>query len=188
MKIGEEKHEKILEITIGELQNQGYKVINLEGKSPSMIGIKDNKSYAYVLCLKGKRTLTEIEDTYHMFDVVERIEHDGDYQKALDETCNQLVKKGYNVIKLFKKSPDAIATKNNKLYAIEIIGFSNNKLGNEKQKIVYNKSVIYEMFDGIMIRTFKYDDDSMSYFTEYFGGYNNKFHQKQTGLGYNFVR
>ena len=43
------------------------------------------------------------------------------HEEKLDETKNDLEKEGWRVTKLHGKSPDAIAVKNNKIIAVEIL-------------------------------------------------------------------
>ncbi len=78
--IKSEKHEKELELEIERLESQGYKVINLEDKSPDAIAIKDGQVIAVeVLGIsyykknktwKGTFSIKQKLSIYHMFDGV----------------------------------------------------------------------------------------------------------------------
>ena len=53
-KVGGEKHEAALQIKIKELEQDGWKVSNLHGKSPDAIAVKDNKVIAVEILRKIK--------------------------------------------------------------------------------------------------------------------------------------
>lgn len=55
-KKGSVKHEEALDIKIKELETMGWRVINLHGKSPDAIAVKDNKIVAVEIL---KRIKTE---------------------------------------------------------------------------------------------------------------------------------
>jgi len=77
------------------------------------------------------------------------------HEKVLRETIEKLEKDGYHVVNLKGKSPDAIATKDNKLIAVEVLGETYRK-GKWKKSWTYTqKEDDYSMFDDILIRTFK---------------------------------
>jgi len=176
MRIGKEKHEKILEDTINKLKKEGYKTICLDGKSPTAVAVKDGVSYA--VCILGRtknkngrwkrtKTITYLEDWYDMFDNIVRINfnlYKTEQKEKLEEVLNDYRKRGFNIIPLVKKSPDAIAIKNDTIFAIEIIGIQQGGSGQYRIKC---KEEIYDMFDGLMIKTFNYDNDVV--FTETFG-------------------
>jgi len=179
MRLGKEKHEKVLTDTIQQLEMEGFKLIRLDGKSPTAIAVKDNTTIA--VCLVGRRknkhgswaksrTIIFLEDWYSMFDRIDRILFDRktkNQKTVLNETIKQYQDNGYNVIALEKKSPDAIAVKNNRIFAIEIIGLP---VGSAGKYHIKAKEDIYDMFDGLMIKTFYYDNDaSNDVFTETFG-------------------
>lgn len=75
----------------------------------------------------------------------------------LKEVIKELKSVGYKVIDLENKSPDAIALKDNKLYAVEVLSRQYDmKRGRWKKKFtIIKKKEIYHMFDGLIIRTFK---------------------------------
>ena len=54
MRIGNEKHEQEVKRKLTELSEQGYKTINLRGKSPTMIIAKDDICKALVIVRKHK--------------------------------------------------------------------------------------------------------------------------------------
>ena len=78
--MGSEQHEKELNEEIERLENKGYRVINLEGKSPDAIAIKDGKVVAVEVLgvsyykknhtFKGTFSIKQKLGTYHMFDGV----------------------------------------------------------------------------------------------------------------------
>lgn len=53
-KIGTEKHELALENKIKELESIGWRVVNLHGKSPDAIAVKDDKIVAVEILKKIK--------------------------------------------------------------------------------------------------------------------------------------
>ena len=79
-KTGDTQHEQVLEIYLKELEQMGYKTINLKGKSPDGLAIKDNKIIAievlssyYNKKHRGwntKRTKKQKKELYSMFDDV----------------------------------------------------------------------------------------------------------------------
>jgi len=168
MRIGKEKHEKILTETIQQLEKEGYNLIRLDGKSPTLVAFKDNISY--VICVETKpksRTIIFLEDTYFMFDKVVRTLYDNrkiDRMTKINEVIKDYEEKGFRIIRLANKSPDAIAYKNNSIFAVEILGLNKGYSG---KKTIQDKESIYDMFDGIMIKTFSYNSDTV--FTETYG-------------------
>lgn len=74
--ITQEKKDAIKK-TIQELEDKGYRIINLENKSPDLIAIKGKKVYAVAVLGKHYRpgagwhkswTKNEKYESYHMFD------------------------------------------------------------------------------------------------------------------------
>ena len=169
MRIGKEKHEQILTETIQQLEKEGYNLIRLDGKSPTAIAIKDNISYAISISSKRNKpkTIIYLEDWYHMFDKIDRIRFDNSKENrndVIDKVIKEYEEKGFRIIRLANKSPDAVAYKNNNVFAVEIIGVQD---GGSSKYVVNAKESIYDMFDGIMIKTFYYDSDNV--FTETYG-------------------
>ena len=79
------------------------------------------------------------------------------HEKILKDTIKELTKQGYRVIDLEMKSPDAIATKNNKIYAVEVLGLQyRGKKGWNRNWTYRAKKSIYHMFDDLIVKTFKY--------------------------------
>ena len=84
--------------------------------------------------------------------------------EKIKETIKDLRKEGYRVIDLENKSPDVIALKDEKIFAVEILGKNYRKrrrrdgsiIGWHKSWTVKAKEQIYHMFDDVIIRTFKY--------------------------------
>jgi len=80
------------------------------------------------------------------------------HEQRLREVVEELKSKGFHVVCLNGKSPDAIATKDGKLIAVEVIG----KYGkNRRYKLsggwtFTGKRKIYGMFDDVLIYTFPY--------------------------------
>ena len=92
-KRGSIPHEKALDEKIKEMESKGWRVINLDGKSPDAIGIKDGKVIAievlkkiktersnletikrhgrYVWRYQGGMTQTQKRSIYSMFDDIE---------------------------------------------------------------------------------------------------------------------
>jgi len=79
------------------------------------------------------------------------------HEKALMECIEELKAKGYRVIDLERKSPDAIAIKDNQIFAVEVLGIRYRKgKGWGKTWTPKAKETIYHMFDGILFKTFRY--------------------------------
>lgn len=187
MRIGKEKHERILTETIQQLENEDYKLIRLDGKGPTAIAVKDNVSYA--VCILGRhgdkngkmgrtKTIINLEDWYHMFDKIDRIHFDNtkdNRKNVIDKVFKEYTKRGYKIIFLAGKSPDAIAYKNNNIFAIEVVGI---KEGYTSRHVVQGKEYIYNMFDGLLIKTFCYDSNNV--FTETYG--NGSIHCEGVGV------
>ena len=74
----------------------------------------------------------------------------------MSEVIEKLKMEGYHIVRLHGKSPDAVATKDGKLIAVEVIG----KYGKErKYKLTggytfAGKKREYSMFDDVLIFTF----------------------------------
>lgn len=79
-------------------------------------------------------------------------QHMREVQKHIDE----LIKKGYRVIDLQGKSPDAIALKDDKIYAVEVLGrqYKRGKGWIKKWSHV-SKKKNYDMFDDVIIFSFR---------------------------------
>jgi len=166
MKKGNEKHEKILHDTLSDLTSKGYKIFNLNGLSPTAIAINNLVSVAIIINKTKKKTITYLEDTYFMFDKIDRYcyKEDNCKNKLLNDIKKKYLDNGFSFVFLEGKSPDGIAYKNGKLYAIEVLGL--NK-GYSFEKYKKNKSDVYHMFDGIMFKMFYYDAEDI--FTETYG-------------------
>jgi len=79
------------------------------------------------------------------------------HKEKVKETLKELKEKGYKTINLQNKSPDGIAVKGDKIYAVEVLGMDwKPGKGWKKKFTVINKKRIYDMFDDIIIRTFKH--------------------------------
>lgn len=175
---GKAKHERLLRDTLEDLELQGFKVLDLEGKSPTMIAADGKKFIAIKIFKKTytkghgwnqhgsqKQTLKK----YDMFDdvILEYYKHG---EETLRDKIDAIQKKyeadGYRAVYMQLKSPDGIAYKDGKLYAVEVMGinhreFINTKTGNqcmrnEKRWSEGSKRMIYDMFDDVIIKTFKY--------------------------------
>ena len=86
------------------------------------------------------------------------------HMEKIKETIKELRKEGYRAIDLENKSPDVIALKDGKIFAVEILGMQYRKKRRRNGKItgwhrgwsIKSKKQIYHMFDEVIIRTFKY--------------------------------
>jgi hypothetical protein len=79
------------------------------------------------------------------------------HEKKLKEFISELSNKGFKVFDLERKSPDALAIKDNKVYAVEVLGSSYKKgKGWKKKWTRRNKNKVYHMFDGILIKEFRH--------------------------------
>ena len=75
---------------------------------------------------------------------------------VIDE-LNKLIQDGWKVINLKGVSPDAIAVKDNKIVAIEVLGMKYRKgKGYHRNWTYKNKKELYSMFDDVIIKTFVY--------------------------------
>ncbi len=80
-----------------------------------------------------------------------------EHEKELGKLMRKLRKEGYNVIKTYHKIPDAIACKDGKIYAVEMMGqkwSSNKKWKNKHSKA--EKERDYSNFDGLLFGIFRY--------------------------------
>lgn len=79
-----------------------------------------------------------------------------EHEVALTKIISRLESEGYRVVRMSRKIPDAIATKDGKLIAVEVLGKKyrgngkgwKNKFSFNEKRIAYNKfdSMIYEEF------------------------------------------
>ena len=78
------------------------------------------------------------------------------HEQALQEEINRLKSLGFKVINLEEKSPDAIAIKDGKVYAVEVLGISYYKKKRQWKGTfsIRQKRLIYHMFDGLFIKNF----------------------------------
>ena len=79
------------------------------------------------------------------------------HQENIEESVKELNKKGYYAINLHGKSPDGIAYKDGKLYAIEVLGvqYLPKKMDCiDKLHLVKKKKRDYDMFDNVIFRIF----------------------------------
>ncbi len=80
------------------------------------------------------------------------------HEERLKEVIKQLREDGFRVIDLEAKCPDGIAVKNNKIYAVEVLGRKYIKGKGWKNKFtIKSKKETYSMFDDVIIKTFNYD-------------------------------
>jgi len=78
------------------------------------------------------------------------------HEQVLKETIEKLKSEGYHVIDLERKSPDAIAVKDGKIIAIEVLGITHIPSKGWKHKWTHKaKQQVYHMFDELKIITFK---------------------------------
>lgn len=82
------------------------------------------------------------------------------HEKKLTEIIEELKQKGYHVVRLDGKSPDAVATKDGKLIAVEVLG----KYGKRRNyklaggHTIAGKKRNYKMFDDVLVFTFPYEN------------------------------
>lgn len=74
------------------------------------------------------------------------------HQQILFETIDELNQKGYFTINLTGMIPDAIAIKDNKFYAIEVLIVNDIPRDWQNLPIVQNKRVKYSSFDEIIFK------------------------------------
>jgi len=60
-KVGKQKHEEALDLKIKELELDGWRVVNLHGKSPDAIAVKDNRIVAVEILKKIKTERKNLE-------------------------------------------------------------------------------------------------------------------------------
>ena len=73
----------------------------------------------------------------------------------LNETIRELEAEGWRVVDLKGKSPDAVAAKDGKLIAIEVLGQSWTKKGWKGNWTFRSKKANYSMFDDVLIKVFR---------------------------------
>lgn len=177
---GGEQHQKLLNLTVAELKTKGYKTLELDGKSPTLIAVKHDFFIAIRLLKirnkKMKPSLRQLIQTYSMFDELLVIPYDAETEcreTILEQIKNLLSSKNYVFVELHRKSPDIIATKENKIYAVEILGVNydldGHKIRRKKNWTWVYKREAYAMFDGLMIKTFKHGIPVEEHITETFG-------------------
>ena len=80
------------------------------------------------------------------------------HEYYLSSLIEEYEKKGWRVVRLQEKSPDAVACKNGKLIALEVLGVARGPKGGELHSWTYKaKKATYDMFDDLIIKTFFYD-------------------------------
>lgn len=86
-----------------------------------------------------------------------RIRGSQEHEDTLFEFVKELRENGYHVILLQDKSPDAIAVKDDKIYAVESLGFTYVKgIGKRRNWTWSQKKATYSMFDGLLVKQFMY--------------------------------
>lgn len=76
------------------------------------------------------------------------------HMNLIKQTVDELRNDGYNAVNCYGVIPDAVATKNNKLYAVEILLMPSINNWNHSN-IVEHKKRKYSMFDDIIFRVDK---------------------------------
>jgi hypothetical protein len=80
------------------------------------------------------------------------------HQDTIVSYLVELESLGFHTVNCHGKAPDAIAVKDNKIYAVEIMGFSSiPKKGWEQLPSIKAKKDNYDSFDGILFKIFKKD-------------------------------
>ena len=75
------------------------------------------------------------------------------HQNLIAETVLELREKGYHAININGTAPDAIAIKDNKIYAVEILLITHiPKKGWKHLTVVKNKRERYSMFDDVIFK------------------------------------
>jgi len=75
------------------------------------------------------------------------------HRRLIRETIEELENEGFTVYNIDNKVPDALAVKNNQLYAVESLIITNiPKEGWESLTVVKKKRLDYSMFDGIIFK------------------------------------
>lgn len=75
------------------------------------------------------------------------------HQKLIEETVIELEDLGYNVVNMNGIAPDAVATRDGKIYAIEVLVINKiPKKGWEHLKQIRDKKESYSMFDDIIFK------------------------------------
>ena len=83
------------------------------------------------------------------------------HEARLSDTIESLSRAGFRVVRLDGKSPDAIATRDGKIYAVEVLtaNMKTFKRGkNEQTHREMEKARSYWMFDGLFIEWAKNDE------------------------------
>lgn len=85
------------------------------------------------------------------------------HQETIISYLMELETKGYHTVNLHGRSPDGIAIKDNKIYAVEILGFDYiPKTGLDSLSMVREKKENYEPYDGILFKFFKREKKKLS--------------------------
>ena len=80
-----------------------------------------------------------------------------EHELKLVDQLKKMVEDGWKVINLRGLSPDAIAVKDGKIVAVEVLGMSYKKGRGYQHSWTYKgKKESYSMFDDVIIKTFKY--------------------------------
>jgi len=78
------------------------------------------------------------------------------HEIAVIDEIQKLMNDGWRVVNLKGLSPDAIAAKNGKLIAIEVLGLDYRKGRGWHRNWTYkSKKEMYSMFDEVIIKTFR---------------------------------
>jgi hypothetical protein len=80
------------------------------------------------------------------------------HESTLTDAIEKFEAEGYRVVRLDGKSPDAIATKDGRLIAIEVVGKYKSKRGRRLSKgwtigghTIAEKKRLYSMFDDVIV-------------------------------------
>lgn len=80
-----------------------------------------------------------------------------EHEDTLLQFVEELRAEGYRVILLQEKSPDGIAVKDDKIYAVEALGFTYVKGVGKRRNWTWNqKRETYSMFDDLLVKQFMY--------------------------------
>lgn len=179
---GKATHEKVVDETIDFLEMQGYRVINTEGSIPSLIACPAGTQKVIAVVLNGhtfdplkgwKKDYTnkEMEKKYLMYDEIKEYPFYRGVEKRASraDRISKLIKGwGWNVVITQRKIPDAIACKDGKIIAVDVLGIDKckrriyNKDKTKSKVMIKNhhswtekqKMSNYEMYDDLFIVTF----------------------------------
>lgn len=81
-----------------------------------------------------------------------------EHENALTKIIIRLESEGHRVVRMSRKLPDAISTKDGKIYAVEVCGkvHRGNGKGWKNKYSLNEKRIAYKKFDGLIYEEFYY--------------------------------